>query len=144
MKFITIDGVDKSGKSALISKLFLKTNGLVYMQDRSLSGWNFFNSLLYRNKDNSSYYKEYKQKLKTFRKVVDLSIILEVNEKDWLARCKEAKEPELVGNLSFKDHQKELINEFNKAKYPNVLRLNTSELSEEDCINMILKRLGIY
>jgi len=143
VKFITIDGTDKSGKSSIIEGIWKETNGLVYPMDRGLSSWHFFNVLLERiPKEDKVYHKEYKQKLKAFRQLVDLSVILSVNEEDWKTRCKEAKEQPLVGNLSFEEHQKELIHYFNKARYSNVLRLNTSELSEDECVNKILARIG--
>lgn len=141
MKFITIDGIDKSGKSTIISEIFKRTNGTVLIMDRSLSGWHFFNELMERYNKNSSYKKDYNDKLKDFRKVVDLSIILELNEKDWKNRCKEHKEEPLIGNLPFLEHQKELIRWFDKAKYRNVLKLNTSELTINECINKIMKRI---
>ncbi len=141
MKFVTIDGIDKSGKSSIASELFKKTNGLVFIIDRSMCSWHFFNELLERSKNTITYKKEYNSKLKDFRKLIDLSVILEVNEDDWKERCKEHEEPELVGNLPFSEHQKELTRWFDKAKYSNVLRLNTSELTVDECINLILKRI---
>jgi DNA invertase Pin-like site-specific DNA recombinase len=37
-----------------------------------------------------------------------------------------------------------LIKEFDKAKFKNVLRLNTSVQSEDECVSLILKRLKIH
>jgi len=141
MKIVTVTGIDKSGKSTIISELFKRTNGLVYIIDRDISTWHFFNELLERSKDNHLYKKQYNAKLKDFRKFIDLSILLTIDEETWLKRCKEHKEPSLVGNLSFLEHQKELVKYFTKAHYPNVLKLNTSELTVNECINEILKRI---
>lgn len=141
MKFISIDGIDKSGKSTIISELFKKTNGLVYIIDRSPCGWHFFNELLERNKDDNLYKKQYNAKLKDFRKLIDLSILLTIDRETWLERCKEHKEPPLVGNLSFVEHQEELVRYFTKARYPNVLKLNTGELTINECVNEIMKRI---
>lgn len=141
MKYISIDGTDKSGKSTIIEEIFKKTNGLVFIIDRSPSGWNFFNELLGRSKNNNLYKKQYNSKLKDFRKLIDLSIILEVEESDWLKRCKDTNEPSLVGTLPFIEHQKELVKYFDKARYKNVLRLNTSKLTINECVNLIIKRI---
>ena len=144
MKFITVDGIDKSGKSSIIKEVFSATNGTVLIMDRSLSSWHFFNEITDRVPEEQKirYAKEYNAKLKDFRSVVDLSIILTVSEKDWLIRCKEHSEQPLIGDLNFDEHQREIERYFNKAKYKNVLRLNTTELTIEECVNLILKRLG--
>ena len=141
MKFITIDGIDKSGKSTIIAEVFKKTNGKVFIIDRSMSSWHFFNVLLDRIDENSSYKKEYNNKLKEFRRIVDLSIFLKVNEEDWIKRCKKENEPPLVGTLSMYDHQLQLEKYFMKARYKNILNLNTSHLTINECVNAILKRL---
>ena len=143
MKIITIDGSDTSGKSTIIGKVFKKTNGTVMIMDRSISSWHFFNELTGRvpEKDRSWYKKQYNAKVKDFRKIVDLSILLTVEEEDWIERCEEHKEPELIGSLSFIEHQREIERYFNKAKYKNVLKLNTSHTTIDSCVNNILERL---
>lgn len=142
MKFITITGIDKSGKSTLINALWNVLDKTHYVMDRDLSTWHFFNEMAGRVDGNRVYKKEYKNKLNIFRQLVDLAIILEVNEEDWSKRCLEHKEQPLYGNLSFKEHQKQINRYFTKAKYPNILRLNTSELSIDECLRLICKRLG--
>ena len=141
MRVVSIDGSDKSGKSSIIGELFQRTNGLVFIIDRSPSGWHFFNELLGRDKTDPKYKKEYNAKLKDFRKFVDLSVLLEVNEEDWKNRCEEHNEQQLVGDLSFKDHQKEIARQFSKAQYNNILKLNTTDLSIDECVEAILRRL---
>ena len=146
MKFISVDGSDKSGKSSILEGVWNATNGLVHIEDRSPSTWNFFNKLLDRipDKDKNVYEKAYKHKIGIYRQLLDLAVILEVSENDWSSRCLDHKEPTLVGDLSFKEHQKQLIKEFDKCKYPNVLRLNTSEKTLDECVTLILKRIGIH
>lgn len=141
MKFITIDGIDKSGKTTLINALWKELNCKDYIMDRSISSWHCFNIMLGRVDNDKIYQKEYKNKLNAFRQLVDLSIILEVNEEDWKNRCLEHSEQPLIG-LPFKEHQELIHRYFNKAKYKNVLRLNTSNLSIDECLDIILKRLG--
>ena len=144
MKCISITGVDNSGKSTLIQRLWDETDGKYYIQDRDLSTRHFFNILLGRvGYGDNVYLKQYKEKISAYRQLLDLAVILEVNEDDWSKRCLEHKEPKLVGILPFKEHQKELIRHFDKARYKNVLRLNTSELSEDECFDKIMKRLGL-
>ena len=145
MKFITITGIDKSGKTSLSHLLWKKFKHKHVIVDRDISTFHFFNLLLDRVKESDKiYFKEYKNKINVYRQLVDLAIILEVNEDDWIKRCSTHDEDPLVGDLSFKDHQAELIRHFNKAKYPNVLKLNTSKLTEDECMSLILKRLGIH
>jgi len=145
MKCISITGIDKSGKSTLIQRVWDATNGNYYVADRDLSTRHFFNILLGRvNKNDKVYHKEYKNKIAAYRQLLDLAVLLEVNEFDWKLRCHSHKEKPLVGNLSFGLHQKALIKHFDKAHYKNVLKLNTSELSEDECFDAIMKRLGLY
>ena len=141
MKFISITGIDKSGKSTLINSLWKELGRKDYIMDRDISTWHCFNHMLNRVNNDKVYEKEYKNKLNAFRQLVDLAIILEVNEEDWNNRCKEHNEQDLVG-LPFKEHQEMIHKSFNKAKYKNVLRLNTSELSIDECLDIIFKRLG--
>lgn len=145
MKCISITGIDKSGKSTLIDKLWHAVDKKYYIDDRDISTWHFFNVLLNRvDKKDTLYNKQYKEKLKAYRQLIDLAVILVVDEDDWINRCKEHKEQCLVGGLSFKDHQNELIRHFEKAKYKNTLMLNTSKSSEDYCLDEILHRLGIH
>jgi len=145
MKCISVTGIDKSGKSTLIQRLWDETDGKYYIADRDLSTRHFFNILLGRVDDSDKVYlKEYKSKIAAYRQLLDLAIVLEVNEDDWSKRCLDHKEQPLVGNLNFKEHQKELIRYFEKARYKNVLKLNTSELSEDECVRLIYKRLGLH
>lgn len=139
MKILTIDGIDKSGKTTIIQEVFKKTNGNIFIIDRGMSSWHFFNELL--NRGNNAYKKQYNSKIKDFRKIVDLSVLLTVEEDDWIERCKDSKEQKLIGNLSFDDHQNEIARYFNKAKYKNILKLNTSQVTIECCVNNILERL---
>jgi len=141
MRVLSIDGVDKSGKSSIIKEVFERTNGLVYILDRSPSSWHFFNELLERSKKDTAYKKEYNAKLKDFRKFVDLSVLLHVEEEDWKSRCKEHDEQDLVGDLSFREHQREIARYFQKAQYPNVLKLNTTDLSIDECVDKIMERI---
>lgn len=141
MKFITITGIDKSGKSTLIDSLWKELGKTDYVMDRDISTWHCFNIMLQRVDNDKIYHKEYKNKLNVFRQLVDLSIILEVNEEDWKERCKEHLEDDLVG-LPFNEHQEMIHRFFDKARYKNVLRLNTSKLSIDECLDIILKRLG--
>ena len=142
MKFISVTGIDKSGKSSLINELYKRTNGLVYVMDRDISTWNFFNEFYRRIKNEKVYKKEYKNKLDAFRKLLDLAVILEVNEKDWKERCKKHNEQELIG--SFEEHSNGIRKSFDKARYPNVLRLNTSEKTLDECVKEICKRIGFH
>lgn len=144
MRVITISGIDKSGKTSLGEKLWNVLGRRAMVIDRDISGHHFFNEIEDRVSGDLVYAREYKRKLGVYRQLVDLAVILEVEEEDWKERCKKTNEPPLIGELNFVDHQKKLISIFNKAKYKNVLRLNTSDLSIDECLSIILKRLGVH
>jgi len=47
----------------------------------------------------------------------------------------------LVGNLCFKDHQDEIMHWFRRFNFKNTLELNTSELSTEECLKIIINKM---
>jgi len=144
MKLISVCGIDKSGKTTIIKRINEITNKNHIIADRDASAYDFFNHLLDRIENKSEYEKEYREKQIQFRTITNLAIFLTVSKKDWLVRCKEHNEQKLVGDLSFTKHQNALLKNFNNMKYPNVLKLNTSKLTEDECMSLILKRLGIH
>ena len=141
MKFITVSGIDKSGKTTLIKAFMEETNYQHYVVDRDPSNYFFFNVIRDRIKDVSQV-SEYGRFQRKFSDFVDLAILLKVNEKDWSKRCEEHKEDPLVGQLSMKNHQKEIEEFFDNAKYKNYLKLNTSILSIEECVNEIKGKIN--
>ena len=136
MKFITVSGIDKSGKTTLISAFMEATKYKHYVVDRDPSNFHFFNVLRDRIKDVKQV-SEYGHFQRRFSDFIDLAILLKADTKDLKERFEEHNEPKLVGNLSIEQHQKEIEQFFDSASYKNSLKLNTSILSVEECINKI-------
>ena len=140
MLHITFSGIDKSGKTTLINAFMEETNYEHYVVDRDPSNYFFFNVLRDRISGSKQFF-EYENFQKRFNKCIDLAILLYANEKDIIERFETHNEPDLVGNLSIEDHQKELEFFFDNAKYKNALRLNTSNLSVEECVKLIQDKI---
>lgn len=136
MKFITITGIDKSGKTTLINEFMESTGHEHYVIDRSPDTFFFFNILRNRIKDceQQDRYLDFQNKFSQF---VDLAVFLYSSKKDLKERFKEHNEPKIVGNLSLLEHQNEIEKYFDNAGYSNYLKLNTSTLSVEECVEKI-------
>lgn len=141
MLFVTVTGIDKSGKSTLIDKFMKSTNYKHYVVDRDPSTFHFFNLLRCRveSKEQLLEYSIFQEK---FNRIVDLAILLKVDESDWIERCKKHNEPELVGNLSMTQHQMSIEKYFHIANYKNTLTINTSIYTVEECINLIKGKIN--
>lgn len=144
MLHITFSGIDKSGKSTLINAFMIRTNYEHYVVDRDPSNYFFFNVIRDRLGDHEHGMKQlarYECFQKRFSKCVDLAILLYADDDDLIERFILNKEPDLVGDLTFEEHKKELELWFNLAKYKNTLKINTSKYSEEQCLNMIRNKI---
>lgn len=140
MLHITITGIDKSGKSTLIKSFMQATHYEHYVVDRDPSTYHFFNVLRHRltGHEELSRYWSFQKK---FKQYVDLAILLKVNEEDWEHRCDIHNEPSLVGDLKFTEHQNMIEHFFDKARYNNILKLNTTDSSIDDCVNAIKDKI---
>ena len=140
MLFITITGIDKSGKSTLIKAFHEATDYEHYVVDRSPDTFNFFNIIRNRIKDCNqiSKYFEFNEK---FKNILDLAVLVSADPEDLEKRFIEHLEPPLVGEYSFKDHMILLEDYFNRAKYKNVLKINTSKRSIKECVETIKDKI---
>ena len=140
MLFITITGIDKSGKSTLIKAFHEATDYEHYVVDRSPDTFWFFNVIRDRVKNPNQIckYFELNDKLKN---VLDLAILISAEPEDLEKRFIEHLEPPLVGEYSFKDHIILLEDYFDRAKYKNVLKINTSKHSIKECVETIKDKI---
>jgi len=140
MKFITITGIDKAGKTTLINAFMEATNYEHYVIDRSPDTYNFFNIIRKRVKDPMQVdrYFEFNKKIKN---VLDLAILIYADPKDIEERFIEHDEPPLVGEHSVREHMTLLEDHFNIANYNNTLKLNTSFYSIDECVKIIKEKL---
>lgn len=140
MKCITITGIDKSGKSTLINEFMIATNYEHYVLDRDPSTFHFFNMIRDRIK-NPEQCDKYTKFASIFRCVVDLAVFLRADDKDIEERFIQHNEPKLVGNLSIHDHQNQIEQYFDNVSYRKVLKLNTSELTIDQCVKEIMENI---
>jgi len=141
MKFITITGIDKAGKTTLINAFMEATGYEHYVIDRSPDTYCFFNVLRNRVKDPNQIdrYFEFNKK---FKDVLDLAVLIYADPKDIRERFIEHDEPPLVGEFSVRDHMILLEDYFNIANYNNTLKLNTSFYSIDECVEMIKEKIN--
>lgn len=139
MKFITVSGIDKSGKTTIIKELMERTNYKHYIIDRDPSNYQALNFIRKRIKRNDK--KEYEDFIRFFKINSDLSILLTVDPRTGAKRFKESGEPKLPGEYSFSKHQDMIIKYFNDVKYRNSIIIDTSKISIEETVNLIFKKL---
>jgi hypothetical protein len=139
MRFVSITGMDKTGKTTLVEALNVATNYEHYVIERDPSTVKFFAQLLNR----PFYQSEYNKLLWGYKKLCGVHVCLFCDTKVLAKRFQESGEPDLPGHLSMFDHQATLVQEFIKARYKNQLLLNTSDLSVGDCVEQIIDKLNM-
>jgi len=143
MKLITITGIDKSGKTTLIERVSEETNFQHYILDRDPSTYCFFNNLQHRwNSPKYAQVSDYIKFSDKFKKIVDLAIFIRANPEDITNRFRDHNEGRLVGDLNIIEHQNEIERYFDYVEYPNTLKLNTSTLNINECVEEILRKLN--
>lgn len=140
MKFITITGIDKSGKTTLINAFMEKTCHEHYVIDRSPDTFAFFNEIRDRVKD-SKQMNRYYEFNNNFKRSLDLAILIYGSPDVIEERFKEHNEPKLVGDYSYKEHMEKLEEFFDNANYLNTLKINTSTHTIDECVTMIERKI---
>ena len=141
MKFITISGIDKSGKTTIIKELMDKTFYKHYVVDRDPSNYHSLCILQKRHKTISQK-EEYKTFTKRFSKIVDLAVLLKCNETTLKERFIKTNEPKLVGFCTIKEHQLLIEQKFDAIGYKNYIKIDTSNKTVSHCVNLIISKLG--
>lgn len=139
MKFITVSGIDKSGKTSIIDAYMIKTKYRDYLVDRDPSNYMALNAIQDRIQDieqMDSYYGF----LEGFKDMVDLAVLLQCNPSALEKRFALNHEPPLVGDMTIEEHQYEIFSWFHRADYPNQLIINTTDKTIDQCVNLIIKQ----
>ena len=137
MKFITISGIDKSGKTSVLNALNKITNYQHFIIERDTTAVLFFAKLLHRPID----YSAYKQLIRQFQAFHHLAVFLYADPQIIGARFAVHDEPQLPGNLSIKDHQRQLMIEWKSAVWRYPLSINTTVLSINETVNIIKEKI---
>lgn len=138
MKFITVSGIDKSGKTSIIDAYMTKTKYRDYLVDRDPSNYMALNSIQDRIKDIEQV-DDYLGFIAGFKHMVDLAVLLECEPSALEKRFALNHEPPLVGTMSFAEHQEEIRSFFKNANYPNSLVIDTTNKTIGECVNLIIK-----
>ena len=141
MKFITVSGIDKSGKTSIIDAYMKKTNFENYLVDRDPSNYMALSFIQDRieSLDQMARYIEFVQ---GFKYGVDLAVLLTCQPQALEKRFKLNHEPPLVGDLSFEQHQNYIRKYFRKVDYPNAIEIDTTDKTVEQCVKLIIEKTG--
>jgi len=133
---IVFEGMDKVGKTSLISEFHKNTNYKYLVQDRGILSFRAYNELYNRNKN-----YDYKDEIDQFKKIDILTVYLRPPEELIKQRFIESNEPKLpVGTI----HSN--LNVFDK-KYKEFelpkIKIDTSNSFDEciECIKTNIKRM---
>ncbi len=140
MKFITISGIDKSGKTSIINAFMKKTNYANFLVDRDPTNFMALNAVQGRI-ESIEQVEEYNNFIRQFVEFTDLAVLLICKPEALEKRFKLNHEPDLVGDYSMRQHQDIIKNYFERADYPNQLTIDTTDKTIEQCVSLILSKL---
>lgn len=140
VKFITVSGIDKSGKTTIINSFMEKTNYSNFLVDRDPTNFMALNAIQDRI-TSIEQAEEYYAFTRHFVEYVDLAVLLTCKVSSLEKRFKLNHEPDLVGHYSMDRHQKIILNYFERAEYPNQLIIDTTDKTVAQCVNLILNKL---
>jgi len=140
MKFITISGIDKSGKTSIIKSYMEKTKYKDFVVDRDPSNYMALSDI--QGRINSiEQMDNYYGFVEGYKYSVDLAVLLLCKPSALKKRFRLNHEPPLVGRLSFEEHQELIENYFKRVEYPNSLIIETHDKTIEKCVNLIINKL---
>lgn len=138
MQFITISGIDKSGKTSIVKSYMEKTNYRDYLVDRDPSNYMALSSIQDRIKDIEQV-DNYYCFMQDFKRTVNLAVLLQCDTQALEKRFALNHEPKLVGSMTFEEHQDEIFSWFQRVDYPNQLIIDTTNKTIDQCVNLIIK-----
>jgi len=141
MRFVTVSGIDKSGKTSIIDAYMKRTKYRNYLVDRDPSNYMALSDIQDRIQSMEQV-DDYIGFMEDFKKGVDLAVLLTCEPQALEKRFKLNHEPDLVGDLSFLEHQAMIKHYFHRVKYPNSLEIDTTNKTVEQCVNLIVNKLG--
>ena len=141
MKYITVSGIDRSGKTTLIKSYLEKTNYRDYLVDRDPSNIFALNFIQNRWSNEVFDWAAYRKFIQIHRTSIDLAVLLVCDPSALEQRFKDTNEPDIVGDLSLGDHQTVIKNFFYGADYPNILVMDTSCIDIESEVNLVIQKV---
>ena len=138
MKFITVSGIDKSGKTSIIDAYMTKTKYRDYLVDRDPSNYMALNDIQDRI-ESIEQMDDYYAFTEAYKHMVDLAVLLLCDPDALAKRFAINHEPPLVGDLSFAEHQNIIRLYFSRVSYPNSLIIDTTDKTIDQCVNLIIK-----
>ena len=141
MKYITVSGIDRSGKTTLIKEYLKRTKYQDYLVDRDPSNVFALNFIQKRWVRESFNWDEYRKFMFKHRTCVDLAILLVCHPAELEKRFADTNEPPIVGEHSLEDHQKIIEDFFYEADYPSILVIDTSKTDVETVVNLVINKV---
>ena len=141
MHFITVSGIDKSGKTTIIDEYMRRTKYRDYLVDRDPSNYmalNYLQDRIVTIEQMDNYYAF----MSSFKHGVDLAVLLTCEPQALEKRFKINHEPDLVGDLSFFGHQSVIKKYFDNVEYPNSIVIDTTDKTVDQCVRLIKNKLG--
>ena len=140
MRFVTVSGIDKSGKTSIIRAYMTKTNYEDFLVDRDPSNFMALNYIQDRI-ESIEQIDDYYGFVEGYKHNVDLAVLLICKPKALEKRFKLNHEPPLVGDLTFEEHQDVIIDYFSRVEYPNFVIIDTTDKTVDQCVAVIIKNL---
>ena len=141
MKYITVSGIDRSGKTTLIKEYLERTNYKDYLVDRDPSNIFALNFAQKRWNKEVFDWAEYREFICKHRSCVDLAILLTCDMDVLKERFAATNEPAIAGHYPIEEHQKIIEDFFYSAEYPNVLVMNTSYIDIESEVRIVINKV---
>ena len=141
MKYVTVSGIDRSGKTTLIKEYLEKTNYRDYLVDRDPSNIFALNFAQKRWNNENHDWSAYRKFMRHHRAYIDLAILLVCDVDVLEERFAATNEPEIAGHYTIEEHQKIIEDFFYSAEYPNVLVMNTSYIDIESEVKLVINRV---
>lgn len=133
-KIVIVEGIDKSGKTTLISELNKRLKFSPIILDRFTTSSKVYNKAFSRN--DLKYFEEVEKQLKeNFEPLIILCIANKLDIQERLLSVGEAL-PKQLRNI---DYIQSLFIEEVKS-FDNVLILNTSKLNLKECVDKVLEK----
>lgn len=141
MRFLTVSGIDKAGKTSIIDEFMRRTKYINYVVDRDPSNYMALNDIQNRIQCVEQM-DDYVGFLSGFKHQVDLAVLLTCQPQALEKRFRLTNEPELVGDMSFSEHQECIKGYFDRVGYPNKIEIDTTDKTVAQCVTLIRNELG--
>jgi len=141
MRYITVSGIDRSGKTSLIKSYLERTNYMDYIVDRDPSNIFALNIIQERFNDRDYSYNEYQKFIKSHSEHIDLAILLVCDIDILVERFIRTNEPDLVGVYEMCEHQDIITGLFHDAGYKNILQIDTTKISTEEAVTLVINKM---